>query len=969
MSTFEQYENLPGVKVSYEDGNLYTGNEAQSANTQSILILGTAVDGPVGEPVSVNAIGGPKAAEKLFGGMLSRQKIEENGEVKTVKVPHEGTLVRSMWEAMRAGNEDVRLLRVAGGIAKTELPAKGPKSEITQPLVDTLGSPFVLGNVAFSKPFNLPSDQRLVKVEKVEEFTGTDTTAAPLKTFLGATGYQTVDATEGSETVYFAKDKFRPNNTIKIAYKAKKRNYTSVSHNQDGVADVSTLGLLTQDPAQVNYFSSQVGNWSDDALHQFNVFVVDSAGLVNTIPSTNANGQKLWRVGKEDATVNELTDAFSAQEFSQGGIRFTSAYAAEGYPSLTSGVTVTVDYFFYNDLEIAGELTHKVPGAEKVTTLKFIPETDSLEVYFELNGAKVTMTETLDYTIKFPTDSKQKMEVRIKAGAGPVGAKLFAFYTTGENSTQDAKLIINARNAGKLYGGLEDSKDLSSLSGVQMKVEYEVNENGTVDLDNRVIRFIKPLDKKITSADTELRFRTKELRGVRTLREFANYVNGLAQNNVVLLDVPVLAGDVPLTGLFVTDYTINLDNGSYDYRPINLGEKYNEETMMFSLFVDDTKEEKDPARFPWLGTNGFFNSADIESTMKFYEVLGGKYEMVAGTLDEFELVEQGIYSKLENYSVDIVTVVDVSANTSIGGISEDGFLVVDHTKNFATQLAQHCAMVTAKTWETIGVLGLAPAPVAGLREIQQYIDLLTKNVTLSESAEVLYTSRGINPGFVNAHYMYNLATHEQVFNDDGEPIDIGRYVNVVFGPEVGLGHEKLGSYITNGASIYASLISQLNAEISTTNKAIAATGLRYSLSESQHNQLAGGRFVSFESKTNLNGSRSIVVKDGITAALPNSDYQRLSTVRITHTTVQLVRKKADKFIGLPNGIAQRNSLATEIQAGLDRLKELGVLNNFKFSIFSSAKDRVLGNAFITLELVPAYEMRKIFTSVALRASL
>lgn len=62
-----------GVKVSYEDGNLYTGKQVEDSRTQAILIMGTAIDGPVGEPVSVNQIGGPKAAEKMFGGLLEKR--------------------------------------------------------------------------------------------------------------------------------------------------------------------------------------------------------------------------------------------------------------------------------------------------------------------------------------------------------------------------------------------------------------------------------------------------------------------------------------------------------------------------------------------------------------------------------------------------------------------------------------------------------------------------------------------------------------------------------------------------------------------------------------------------------------------------------------------------------------------------------------------------------------------------------
>jgi hypothetical protein len=973
MATFEQYENLPGVKVSYEDGNLYTGNEVQSANTQSILIIGTAIDGPVGEPVSVNAIGGPKAAEKLFGGLLERVKVVENGVEKTVKVPHQGSLIRAMWEALRSGNEDVRLLRVAGSTAKTELPAKDPNSEVLQPLADAFGSQLVAGNVAFSKSLGLPSDQRLVKIEKIEEFTGTDTTGTPLKTFPDSSGYQSVDDTAGSETVYFAKDKFRPKNTIKVSYKAKKRNYTEVTRNDDGVTNPSTAGVLTQDPAMTNYFSAEVGNWSDDPLHQVNLYVITTDGTVFTIPSKNPSGENLYRIGKQDpAVTNELADITTAEEFKQGGVRFTSAYQAEVaegvYPAL-SGVTVKADFFYYNDLEVAASVTQVVPGTEKATFLNFIPESDSLEVYYEAGGVKTTLEEGIGYTVIFPSNPAEKVSVLIKAGAGPVGAKLFAYYKTGQSASQGAKLIVNAKNAGTMYGGIEDVKDLNSLFGVQVVVEYEVNENGTLDMENRVIRFIKPVDKRVTSADLELRFRTKELRGIRTLREFANYVNSLTTNNIVSLEVPLSAGEVPVVGLLVTDYTVSPIDGRYDYRPINLGEKYNEDAMSFSVFVDDSKPEGDSARFPWLGTNGFFNTASLLEMKSLYETLGGKYELVEGTLDEFNLVEQGIYSKLENYAVDIIWLSEAHANTAIGGYAEDGSVIIDNTKNFATQLAQHCAMVTAKTWETVATIGVSPAPLTGLREIQDYIDLLTVGVSLDEEGRLFYTSRGVNPDYQNVHFMYNLATGEQVYNDEGEPIDIGRYVNVVFGPEVALGHEKLGAYITNGAGIYAALISTLNAEVSSTNKEVSATGLRYTLSEAQQNQLAGGRYVAFESKLNINGTRTIVVKDGVTAALATSDYSRLSTVRITHATVQLIRQKADKFIGLPNGIAQRNSLATEIQAGLDRLKEVGVLINFKFSIFSSAKDRVLGNAFITLELVPAYETRKIYTSVALRASL
>jgi hypothetical protein len=973
MATFEQYENLPGVKVDYQDGNLYSGAQSEQSNTQSILIVGTALDGPVGEPVSVNAIGGPKAAEKMFGGLLERKKIEENGEIKTVKVPHQGTLIRNMWEALRSGNEDVRLLRIAGETAKTEIPAKGADSDVTQPLADESNNQLIPGNVAFSAALNLKANQRLVRVEKVEEFTNAEAAGEPLKTFPDVTGYSEVISTIGSEAVFFPKDKYRPKNTIKVTYKASTRNYTEVTRNQDGVLDASTAGLLTQDPANPNHFSAEIGNWSDDVNHQVNIYTIDAAGDVNAIPSTNSSGDRLWRIGRSDSSVaNELKDGTTAQEFQQGGIRFTSAYTTEvangSYPSLSGNVTVKADYHYFTDIEVIGSVTKAVPGAEKVTFLKFMPLNETLEVHYEQAGNKFALVEGTDFSVIYPSNPSEKVEVRIKSGAGPVGAKLFATYKTDENNVQGSLLEVSAYSPGRLYGGREEVGE-NNLFGVKFAVEYEVNPNGTLDMDNRVIRFMKPAEKKASSTDVELRFRTKDLRGVRTLREFANFVNSIPQNNIVRLEVPLHAGDVPVTGLFVTDYNVSPIDGAFHYRQVSLGEKYNEETGKFSLLIDDTKAESDAARYPWLGTDGFFNTSSLKEMQELYATLGGTYELAQGTLDEFELIDQGIYSKLENYAVDIILVADVNANTAIGELAEDGTTRVDTSKNFATQLAQHCAMVSAKTGETIGFIGVAPSPNATLREVQEYIDLLTKDLAVSEEKAAFYNARGINHAYSNRHNMYNLATHEEIYNDEGEPIDIGHYVNVVFGPEVGLTNEKIGNYVANGASIYAALVSQLQPEVAPTNRQVSAIGLRYNLSEAQQNQLAGGRFVAFESKITTGNARSIVVKDGVTAAAPNSDYQRLSTVRITHTTVQMIRQRADKFIGLPNGIAQRNSLATEIQAGLDRLKELGVLENFKFSIFSSAKDRVLGNAFITLELVPAYELRKIFTSVALRASL
>lgn len=82
-----------------------------------------------------------------------------------------------------------------------------------------------------------------------------------------------------------------------------------------------------------------------------------------------------------------------------------------------------------------------------------------------------------------------------------------------------------------------------------------------------------------------------------------------------------------------------------------------------------------------------------------------------------------------------------------------------------------------------------------------------------------------------------------------------------------------------------------------------------------------------------------------------------------------MRAATEPFIGEANGLAQRNAMATAVQGKLDQEKELGYLKDFKFSIFASEQDQVIGQGYIDLDLVPAFELRKLKAKIALRASV
>lgn len=101
----DQYSFLNGVLTEFKDGGLQLREDPNPPATESVLILGTAIDGPVMEPVAVDA----RSVYELFG------KATSNG------VPNGSTLVQAFEEAYRAGSRDIRLMRISGAKATGEL--------------------------------------------------------------------------------------------------------------------------------------------------------------------------------------------------------------------------------------------------------------------------------------------------------------------------------------------------------------------------------------------------------------------------------------------------------------------------------------------------------------------------------------------------------------------------------------------------------------------------------------------------------------------------------------------------------------------------------------------------------------------------------------------------------------------------------------------------------------------------------
>lgn len=126
------YPNLPGMLIEFKDGGSSLRFDDTEVNTDSMLILGTAVDGPVMEPVAVTI----DTAELLFG-----------SDVNSNNVPNGSTLVHAFKQAYDTGCRDIRLMRISGSPAELDLKSKA-ETVVTSERIDETDIAVILGNKA-----------------------------------------------------------------------------------------------------------------------------------------------------------------------------------------------------------------------------------------------------------------------------------------------------------------------------------------------------------------------------------------------------------------------------------------------------------------------------------------------------------------------------------------------------------------------------------------------------------------------------------------------------------------------------------------------------------------------------------------------------------------------------------------------------------------------------------------------------
>lgn len=311
-----------------------------------------------------------------------------------------------------------------------------------------------------------------------------------------------------------------------------------------------------------------------------------------------------------------------------------------------------------------------------------------------------------------------------------------------------------------------------------------------------------------------------------------------------------------------------------------------------------------------------------------------------------------------------------------------------HEVNFGYQLADFCYRQSNQNTEMTGVVGVLPPDSLSLKDVSVWVGKMPVTTT-DANGNVIITTNGTGllgnkfmsgrkasgnvPGFTvdGIEGLFNggfIATDTgwlddtQQEDDNEHLIDIGKYLSVVATYPILSNPARTSSYSATGAPTYAGFYSGLPAASAPTNKVLSSLRLPYRINTTKLDLLAGQRYVTFHAKT-----KGIVVSDAPTAARPDSDYRRLSTVRIVKQTIDDVREVGEPFLGEGISGARLAALDTAVDRKLGQRVKDGSLVRYEHKVISTPAQRVLGQCTIELKLVPAFELRQITVVVALAA--
>ena len=304
------------------------------------------------------------------------------------------------------------------------------------------------------------------------------------------------------------------------------------------------------------------------------------------------------------------------------------------------------------------------------------------------------------------------------------------------------------------------------------------------------------------------------------------------------------------------------------------------------------------------------------------------------TVKERESELRSAYEYLRNYEGDIW----VPMKAHIDAIKEDynqtTGLLEDQGNSYAQDIADFLDEQSINLYQPHAVLGTTEIEGSTLGDKDDWVTNLTEY-------DIDDPVRGANMMSAIQNKFITVTAFEPVFMNTG----------------------RGNPYSANGQAAYAGLIASMPYDLSPTNKSIPGIyATRFPLSMGQLEALNGSRYVTMKAS---NTNQPVIVND-ITAAPYGSDYVNWSIFSITKEAADRIKRLANGYIGRPNSIEIRNALDQDIS---NILKNMAGIQAFNFSIASTIEQQILGVIEIDLVIVPVFTIKKIRTTIKLRKNV
>ena len=904
MAVNNLYSNLPGHLVEFRDGGLQlTTSATDTSSTKSILILGTAFDGPINEPVKIDET----TVSQVFG-----NEVDENG------YPNGATLTKYAKQAFKNGFDDVRCMRVTGSQAYTTVQADdevisyNTKQEAIDgsELGDVQGK--IFGNLRYDfKYAEWPGNTDYIFPKNKNGFTisknaDNDDISTDASKFIVAP----------YEGLAIADDSILPSDSLTLTISG------AMQFIKKTAEDSEASGVIRDVAANSTVFASvSVNNESKatvDAEDGANFFF-DNADTQTPIPYLPNTGTGVKSVTFKKTIQVPDPDSEDPEATIDKNVEVNIDLDEIIINPTASAITMTLP----GQVEFEGENVDTAEGTVEVETYQYITNTnvvvitgdgtdatiDFPESYVQLPDPVVNVIEDIQVT-EVITDkgyvmtsdqyqvSNGKVVIVGFDGVNP-GDVLIVKYTYKEAVVNELKLKVKSQWGGEIYK--------NATVEITKEVEETRDDEGNV-VDSKtytVLTFTRPESKKGGSFSYSSKYyRTVDDLVLAMKNDF---------NNLNMFEIEIVKGE----GTDSIDKLVAIPA-----TPLSQGGENGVNVSNNEMFIALSGDR--------------YKASDIGHTINENSAQTVTADMVG------YLKTQGAYQILENYNVDYIYP---------AGIYADSVQTVNPNSDFQRELALVCYVLTYRTKMTHGFIDVKPNSNTTLVGIDNYVAGLING----RSNQYYMIDNDGNPVLDSEENPIDIGWYTSAVVGP-EPVMQSPKLGTYYGSPA-IAYAALNAVLEPAsAPTNKPLRNVQGMKFKFSNKQMdALCGARYVV------------FKLKNEGVNSAASSTPYVVDGITAGNANCDYAEITTVKIVQDVVDQIREVADPFIGEKNTPAQRNALSALISKRLSKLVELEEIQSYTFEVQSTLQQQLLGEATIALELVPAFILRKITTVVALRA--